>query len=239
MKKMFLIALLLSFSNAHAFGVGVYTHFGSESEDGTQDQTDINGDITSTQAFSSDNDLKGFGFIFDTTLAKDKLLNYRLTVGFENSERNNSTLNGFKGLNMSHTLGFGLIRKEKLRIWAGPEIFFSYYSSFDGDTTADTSSSLTVGNVTGTFTPDNVSIFGYGVGLKAGVNLNIGSHITLSATTGFRTGKYSGEIKDVVKLTNTTTNLSTFITTSAQTYESDATRFYVNLSAMYRFGDKF
>lgn len=70
----------------------------------------------------------GFGFVLDTALAKDELINYRINVGFDPVFYKGSTkhkLNQYK-IYASNAFGFRLYQSKHVRIWSGPELALSY-----------------------------------------------------------------------------------------------------------------
>lgn len=240
MKKLIFVLLSISSFRVFAFGAGFYTQFGSGGESVTQDTTNILGTVTSSQDYTTDSDWKNFGLAFDTALAKNKLINYRLTLGLETMDRTNSSVSlaGFKGAGMTHTLGFGLFRNQNMRIWLGPEFSLSYYNSFTDDSSSSRQT-VTVANQVGTYSTDNVNILGLGLGLTAGANLNFANNLGLSLSTGYRRKSLVGEVRDILSIRNTTTNVTTSVTTEYQSYDSSANEFFVNFAAFYRFGDHY
>jgi hypothetical protein len=132
----------LTASAAHAGGYGIYT----EDEHAW---TSIEGDLSFNSPVKVNRDFDGFmrgvGFLYDTNVATDTLINYRVRVGYRAGKRNwnkkrTVTLESrtcqedplcesseFKqdsetvqGLTFNQTLGFGLIRRPEYRVWMGP-----------------------------------------------------------------------------------------------------------------------
>jgi len=64
------------------------------------------------------------GFVMDTNVARDSLFNYRLNVGFRYAtgqydfERNDYYET--RGFVLRNTFGFGVLRRERVRLWLGP-----------------------------------------------------------------------------------------------------------------------
>lgn len=69
----------------------------------------------------------GFNFILDTAVAKDKVFNYRLGLGYEKETFDVGTREVGR-FALTNTFGFGVLRTEAVRLWLGPQIFFAYGS---------------------------------------------------------------------------------------------------------------
>ena len=78
------------------------------------------------------------GFVLDTAPAVDKLLNYRLQVGFgrlqTDFESTDTELFDLKGISVGHTVGFRLFHAESVKLWMGPHLRTGF---FLGDQTDD------------------------------------------------------------------------------------------------------
>ena len=132
----------LTANAAHAGGHGLYAEF-------EHAWTSIEGDLTFNSPVKVNRDfddsMGGVGFLYDTNVATDTLINYRVRVGYRAGKRNwnkkrTVTLESrtcqedplcesseFKqdsetvqGLTFNQTLGFGLIRRPEYRVWMGP-----------------------------------------------------------------------------------------------------------------------
>lgn len=69
----------------------------------------------------------GGGILLDTAVAKDKLLNYRLGIGYDRNTHYSYTLDlKLNRIIISNTFGFGIIRHDDMRLWLGPQLRFSY-----------------------------------------------------------------------------------------------------------------
>ena len=131
----------LTANTAHAGGYGLYAEF-------EHAWTSSNGYL----AFNNDkinrdfdDSMGGVGFLYDSNVATDTLMNYRVRVGYRAGKRNwnkkqtvtfarrrdqEDPLDGpstFKqdsetvqGLTFNQTVGFGLIRRPEYRVWMGP-----------------------------------------------------------------------------------------------------------------------
>ncbi|MEZ4330582.1 MAG: hypothetical protein R3F35_02440 [Myxococcota bacterium] len=123
----------------------------------------------------------GLGLVFDTNLARDRLLNYRLatSVEFLNEEVGQAGLeNEVQGarFNFDQTLGFGIVRTPDVRVFIGPSLH------------------LGVGRV-----DDHIWVEGFranydrtsftvGLGPELGVNFNVGPNLTFSTSAYLRYG---------------------------------------------------
>jgi hypothetical protein len=158
----FLMTLaLLSTERAHAAGWGLYAEY--VYQDGS-----INYDLfPSIQRDFSSSDF-GMGFVFDNNVAMDRLINYRLDTGYQASKRTYSGDVRYHGNSWvaENTLGFGFIRRQDFRVWAGPAVRLMF----------------TRINVPG----DNDTEFHFGGGVRGGVNIHAGRVVTLSFTAGYR-----------------------------------------------------
>ncbi len=180
MKKMALSLLLTVPMVASAAGMGVYIPFNiTENEE-------IEYDSLFTGTY--DHEYKpsaGFGLAFDTNIGKDSLFNYRLGLEYSHAELDNLNGNTLPSgteytkdkYNMVHTFGFGVLRKEKVRLWVGPRINIQLESG------EFSSSSGTI------WTQDSV---GLGLGLAGGVNVNLGRVVSLAADLDYHAVAISG-----------------------------------------------
>ena len=161
-----LIVLVFFASNAHAIGFGFNMTGGGGS---TNWEAEDWWDGTKVADFDTDDSRVGFGFIFDTTVAKDRLFNYRLNIGPEAVDYDVDGGGTFetRGWFMAHDFGFGIVRKENLRLWVGPEVRLSYS---EGELDTDNSSSI--------------DVITMGIGPVLGLNLNLGRTVTLAFKVG-------------------------------------------------------
>ena len=110
----------------------------------------------------------GLGLLYDGNIAGNELLNYRLAFGYRLGRRiidgqRNETVNG---LTFDQTLGFGLLRNSRIRIWGGPALRIDvdwYSSSGDRDIV-------------------DVSI---GVGPRVGINYHLNDRISLTTSVAY------------------------------------------------------
>lgn len=107
-----------------------------------------------------------FGLSWDTAVARDSLLNFRMNLGYERFELKNEAGNqeDFAGGILEETLGVRLLANERLRLWAGPQLSTGLYN---GD-------------------------LGIGYGVALGGNLHFDSLTSLGLTVSLRRMEYSG-----------------------------------------------
>ena len=60
----------------------------------------------------------------DSAVAKDKLFNYRMNLGYEHVPRGStdSTFAMFNGGSFENIFGFGVYRSKLMRVWLGPSL---------------------------------------------------------------------------------------------------------------------
>lgn len=176
------LAFLATFdaNTAEAAGFGGFFEYG-------RDFTGSGGDLGSAAATtgiplsSLDRNEFGVGFSLDTNLARDRLFNYRLDLGFHAVDWANpnvitagGTGNGY-GFMWNNAFGFGVFRNEHFRLWLGPagRLNFDYYSN--------------------SFTSiADVADLQLGVGPEIGFNMHLGRHFTstLSVAYNYKWGWY-------------------------------------------------
>jgi hypothetical protein len=116
----------------------------------------------------------GVRLIFDTTVAKDRLFNYRISVDCHNElsqkEVGYSNLSYYVNhLMVTNSFGFGFIRTPLIRVWAGPQLTLEYEFKNMGSKTFD-------------------PIIYNMIGPVVGLNLNAGNDMTFALEMGLRTG---------------------------------------------------
>ncbi len=216
MKKLALSLLLAMPMVAGAAGMGVYVPFSvGDSADVTLDSDygseDINLEFKSAA---------GLGIAFDSNIGKDKLFNYRL--GLEYMTQEIDTVDGdscgggsdcdFTRLNMVNTFGFGVLRTKTVRLWVGPRINLAYNTLEDN-------------SYGETFTLSHVE---FGVAPAVGVNVNLGSLVSLGADLDYRFSGLAGtwEFKENSGSDN-------------DTYSGGATGVTARFYVLFRFGEEF
>lgn len=116
-------ATLSLFATSAAQGAGFGGYVDYSNSDGEID-LDFLGDV------DHETDRLGFGFIFDTNVARDRLFNYQLQVGYQHGWREYD-LGGdidSDGFTMNHAFGFSPLRTNTVRLWMGPAVRFSLES---------------------------------------------------------------------------------------------------------------
>ena len=176
-----LIALPLSLS---ASGIGLYLPY---SFGDTMDVTVSPENGTEFDQTTEYQSTTGLGLVYDSSLGKDKLFNYRL--GVEWMDRTIDTVSEPLGtrscsgdacdmfrLQVIQTFGFGLLRTEMVRLWIGPRINIGYNYSSDEETG---------------FTRTNGN-FELGIAPALGINLNFGRYFAIAADLDYRFGVVGG-----------------------------------------------
>ncbi len=103
----------------------------------------------------------GIGVAWDSNLAADSLLNYRLNVGFRHLEPSEGDDDlRLEGLSAQFTLGFAPVRTESMRFWLGPSVGVSY---------------LVCDSCAGADDKADVHQASLGLGPEFGVNFHLGS----------------------------------------------------------------
>jgi hypothetical protein len=154
--RLLLLAALVvfaSFDRAQANGYGVYFDYGNVFD-------------AEVDNFDYEEDQYGVGFSFDTNVATDRLFNYRLDAGYQHVEQDFGSFGtaDSDGLAIENTFGFGVLRRNDLRLWVGPGIRASF-DFFDGTDSWD---------------------FGLGVGPTVGVNFHTGPNVSLGLSLGYQ-----------------------------------------------------
>jgi len=199
MRKLSLVLLLglssmlvLPIIEAGAAGFGTYFDYNRGSSSWRAD----NG--YTTWDFDSDKKIVGLGFVFDTAVAKDKLFNYRLQLGFEawKDESEADEELDLSGIAWTNDFGFGVLRTPNLRLWLGPELKLAYVKG-----TLEASPDL------------DMSLLNFGIGPTIGVNFNVGSTLTLAVKTGYLFEFFSalGERSPFDDITYSGTSTTVFI----------------------------
>ena len=179
----FLVAAMSG--NAVAAGLGFFGTL----EAGTGEDWELeapNG--PSNDDYEADTGRFGIGFVFDTAVAKDKLFNYRLNaalVGLNVDLEHDYFLSegdaDLVGLVFDNTFGFGVLRRESVRLWIGPRVRVGFY-------TGDTDDFTTSGD-------NDVTAAEFGVGGVFGANFHVSPTVSLGVETGFMISGYAGEIE--------------------------------------------
>ena len=205
-----LFIFLLFTSKAEAIGIGLAASGGGGSTDWTLEDQWF---YTETED-TSDDTISAIGLVMDTNLAKDSLFNYRLEIGSQYTEvkvEAGGSENTYEMTTayMSHDFGFAIIRKPKLRLWAGPELRFWGGEGEDSDN------------------PDVEAKIGtVGLGPVVGLNINQGKLLTFAIKAAYLGTSSYGTLEH--EPTNFYYDL-----------EGEGDLFYVNAAIIFRFGDRF
>lgn len=170
------IGMALMGQNLCAIGLGFYGSGGA----GTAEELDA--DAKANNEAEIDSNYAEFGLLLDTAVARNKVFNYRLTLGYRraNIEVNDPDSNysipsvtqdydvDVDGVTWGNAFGFGVFRREAFRLWVGPAVDLSY---FQGDSEKF-----------------SLDLSGYRIGLGPifGLNFNFGSVVTLAFSAGYR-----------------------------------------------------
>jgi len=178
------VVLFLGFqvSESMAIGLGLYGSSGSGSAEWEAENS-----WGDTWDFGKDTEYSSFGFVLDTAVAKDRLFNYRLSLGQEKCNhkpgdgRETIELDNFVIVN---DFGFGVVRQPlgqsgSLRVWIGLESKISF-----GTGTTDVNRNW------------DVNLVAESIGPVAGVNLNFGPVCTLGLACGYLRGIFIGPGED-------------------------------------------
>lgn len=117
---MIFCSIIIVANDTYAVGIGIYATGG----------TAMSNWMVENENFGSSTDYCfGGGLLIDTAVAKNKLFNYRMAIGYEWYGSNNPSLYNVKPdynfahkFDMSHTFGLGIYRTKTLRFWVGPEV---------------------------------------------------------------------------------------------------------------------
>jgi len=124
------------------------------------------------------------GISTDSAVAKDKLFNYRMNLGYENVRERIDPVGVFgiyHGASFENIFGFAVYRSKLMRVWLGPSLRIA-------SGVLDHDSLLGAGLVAGRA----IRITGAG-GLTSGVNVHTGNFGSASLTIGYQFG-YNGTI---------------------------------------------
>jgi hypothetical protein len=120
-----IFSFLLLASSLWAAGIGIYGTGGVNFSN-----WESNGSTPKSTAY-----FYGGGLVIDSNAARNELFGYRFTAGYEQVRRIypypnflNVSIHKFS---MTHTLGFGVVRNENLRLWIGPQLGLHYLYYLD------------------------------------------------------------------------------------------------------------
>lgn len=146
-------------------------------------------------AYNENHRYYGGGILFDTDVAKDRHLNYRLGIGYDSIIHDSYYNNGDLKLNrivLSNTLGIGIHRSAIARLWLGPQFRLSYkwgvdyyYYEFDNPS----------GAIIFVKQKDRFQFFLADLAFVFGSNIHLPGRISLGFETGPRIFLGSGQLK--------------------------------------------
>ncbi len=173
-KTVLLLAFALGFgwSGALASGMGFYGQVGFGSSDWEMD-----GDNGSDVDRDARESVFGLGYLFDTNVARDALINYRVKLGYEYADINFDDISSSEATHMLHIdniLGFSPYRTKTLRFWVGPEVRVLYRWGDGSNLTKD------------------LDGIGIGIGPVMGLNMHMGKNQSFSVSTGIRRSVFGG-----------------------------------------------
>ena len=201
-----MFSVCVAVPSSMALGLGLYwTSAWGEAAYNAEDDND------NTWDWDSNIERRGYGFVLDTAVAKDSLVNLRLNIGYynfqeEDQDDNIFDLDGFQGV---ADLGFGIVRNQYLRLWVGGELSAAYGEGSIED-----------------FDDFEVKMISVGVGPVVGVNFHLSDRISFGLKGGYLYEGFIGEGE------NTITDVKV-------DYDGFTYQYFVVLSAFYRFNDVF
>ncbi len=201
-----LLSVCVAVPSSMALGLGFYwTSAWGEAAYDAEDDND------NTWDWDAEIERRGYGFVLDTALAKDRLVNLRLNVGYYNwrEEDQNEKIIDLDGYQAVLDLGFGVVRNQNFRFWVGAELSAAYgEGSLEG------------------FDAYEVYLINVGTGPVAGLNFHFGDHLSFGIKAGYLYEGFIGEGENTI--TDVTVD-----------YNGYTGQYFVVLSAFYRFNDVF
>jgi len=198
------LACSLWASDIFAIGIGVAGAVGSEKW------------VREYNGHNGKREVSSFGFVMDTSIAKDKLFGYRITVSRERNKTTNDIGVDLVGTAITNDFTFAIYRSSDIKLWLGPQVKVGIY-----DTELNYNTNIrTYGSATT-----------FAFGPVIGINYHLEKTVTFSASfayhiSGFVTGDHNED----------------FFTTTANNDDGriDADysgNTYLNLSVLFRFGN--
>jgi hypothetical protein len=172
------LLMCATWQSASAAGFGVYL---KTENDSSVDWTLSDPGFADEEADGSIR-TQGVGFVLDTAPTDQDVFNYRLNVGYERLEGTIDHIDpsfgifseefNLDGLAVDHTFGFAVFKKEKVRVWLGPQLKVGFYAG--SDSSVDTVMAR------------------LGIGFLVGANFKVASHFTIAGTVGVSASGYGG-----------------------------------------------
>jgi hypothetical protein len=169
------IFFVFSSTQAHATGLGLAAGIGYED---WQEDEDIN--------YSGDRHLYNLGFIFDTAVRRDQLINYRLTLLRETNDGSRIKMRGWSA---THDVAFGLVRRENYRFWVGPQVKVTFHNKL----TLKTDEEIATSSDAQFYESKLGDVWGFGVGPAVGINLHLPKTMSFLFTASYLIGNYNGD----------------------------------------------
>jgi len=224
-----ILVSVLCMSEAMAVGLGLYFNFGNGSTDGdVEAQFEDNwDDYTFEYSYEGDTKHFGWGFVLDTAVAKNKVFNYRLNIGYEKFSDEWQDIDkiealedydwkmNMEGIVLDNIFGFGVLRTKSVRMWLGPQVRLAYFTGkieVDGEEDEDFDNKL----------------FGIGIGPVIGININAGNAVTPAFTFGCLYTHYSGK-----------GTYHSGYDEFEQDYSINEMTYFINFSLLFRVNDVF
>jgi hypothetical protein len=216
------IFMIAGYTSSMALGFGAYFNGG--------------GGHTTWSDFSMEGEqyFIGGGLLLDTCVAKNRVFNYRLNVGYDRNlplELNKTSFRSLKinfhRLNLINTFGFGIVRHSIVRFWLGPQLCVRYLNIDMKGTDYILPILLRV-----PFPIEFHSIKDRAevdVGAALGLNFHLSALVSLTLEGGFRYGVIFNSSQSQQSGSSATVNLG-----GDETYEG-----YGSVGVIFRFNDEY
>ena len=162
-------------NQAYAVSLGLATGFGYENWD---EDEEIN--------YSGDRQIYNLGFVFDTAVRRDQLINYRFMFL---RETNDGSRIKMRGWSTTHEVGFGLVRRENFRFWVGPQAKVTFHNKL----TLKTDEEIVTSSDTQFYGSELGDVWGVVVGPAVGINLHMPETMSFLFTASYLVGNYNGD----------------------------------------------
>ncbi len=175
------VLVLFTASTASASSVGIYLDYALGPVENDLGVLPIPGSFDSyeTGRISA-------GLAVDTAVAKDKLFNYRMNLGYEHVREKigGSTFASYNGGSFENIFGFGVYRSKLMRVWLGPSVRLGVGVLDDQ-------------GLFGVPVPGTLINLTAGGGLAAGINVHTGNFGSAAFTIGYQYA-YQGKFSTIV-----------------------------------------
>lgn len=243
MKTMVLGVLALVIVAAAGMGLPLAAGGFGLSFDVTAGMQDLKlGSIPTTMENEKNSHSLGFTLVYDTALARDRLFNYRLNLGYAN--RFTDTIapfekNAYHQVVWSNTFGIAFYRNRLVRLWAGPLIALSYQVRTYKEYMALPLPIPFIGVplLIDINTSYQIHHFNFMGGAVVGVNVNPGDRVTVSLTCGVQGGGGVGIADGRTTVSPAILPVVKFALADSQRSTSTGVEFVSRISVLYRLGD--